>query len=473
MSIIVPQILSGEERGVVMSQEQQESFPGAAHGDRTDRLRVSLGNINKTLLRAHSKEDLLQNICDLLVNLAGFPIIWIGWLNPKTMSVVAAASAGERAGGYLQMIKVTANGREEGQGPTGFAIREGGSLVCNDFLADQRTRPWHDAARKAGIRSSAAFPFTCGTAKVCGTINVYSDEVGAFSDADVALLEEVAANLSFRLAELDEIERREKSKIEAGKEGELFRKFAEASGSVFWIMSVHPELILYVNSAFERIWGIAVSELYRNPRLWTDSIHLDDRPRILESFSNWIEGIPGSEYNVNYRIIRPDGRMRWIHDTGFTLLHENGERWNYAGIAQDVTERVMAEEDLRTSRERYKNILDNMMEGCMIIGFDWNYLYVNDAAARHGYQERENLVGRSMLSAYPEVEKSTVFSYYKRCMEQRVPQRFESSYTFEDGTTNWYEFRVAPVPEGIFILSLDISDRVRAGQATGKSRGRV
>ncbi|HQT92820.1 MAG TPA: PAS domain S-box protein, partial [Candidatus Kryptobacter bacterium] len=277
--------------------------------------------------------------------------------------------------------------------------------------------------------------------------------------------EEIVADLSFRLSHLENKPEAEKPKTEMGEKKEMSRKFVDSAGEVFWIMNIQPELILYVNPAFEHIWGRPVAELYRNPRLWMDSIHIDDRPRIMEAFSNWIQKVPGSVYDVEYRIVRPDGNIRWISDRGFALLQEDGPGSSVAGIAADITDRKIAEENLEASRERYKSILDNMMEGCMIIGFDWTYLYVNDAAARHGYQERKNLIGRTMMSAYPGVEKSAVFARYRQCMDERVPQRFESSYTFDDGTTNWYEFRVAPVPEGIFVLSLDITERVRADGA--------
>lgn len=445
-----------------MSHGQENVSSGGLQENRIGRLRIALSEVNRVLLRSQTREDLLNRVCDLMVREGGYPIVWIGWLNPQTHVVVVAASAGEHAGKYLKAIKVTANGREEGQGPTGTAMREGITFVCNDFLADPRTHLWHEAARQVGIRSSAAFPFTCGKSIPCGTMNLYSGEVDAFQETDVALLEEISADVSYRLAQLEETEKVEKSKLQTGDREEMFRKFAEATSAVFWIMKAKPELILYVSPAFEAVWKVSASDLYRNPRLWMDSIHLDDRPRVMELFSNWINEIPGAEYDVEYRIVRPDGKMRWIHDRGFALFRENGERGSFAGIAEDVTDRKVAEEDLRSSRERYRNILDNMIEGCMVIGFDWTYLYVNEAAARHGYQERQNLIGRNMLSVYPGVEKSAVFARYKLCMDERIPQTFESSYTFADGTTNWYEFRVSPVPEGIFVLSLDITDRIRS-----------
>ena len=440
------------------------SLDGQAR-ERVSRLQVALGRVNRALLRTESKEDLFKRICDIMVHDAGYHMAWIGWLNPKTHTVVPAASSGEFAAEYLKMIRVTSDGGEMGQGPTGAAIREGRVFVCNSFLTDTRTRPWHDAARKTGVRSSAAFPFRCGGRAPCGTLNIYSDDLDAFQATDVALLEEITADLSFRLSNMESEAASERPDAVSGEKKEMFRKFADSAGEVFWIMNVQPELVLYVNPAFEHIWGRPVAELYRNPRLWMDSIHIDDRPRIMEAFSNWIQKVPGSAYDVEYRIVRPDGNIRWIFDRGFALLQEDGPGSSVAGIAADMTERKIAEENLEVSRERYKSILDNMMEGCMIIGFDWTYLYVNDVAARHGYQERQNLIGRTMMSVYPGVEKSAVFTRYRQCMEERAPQRFESSYTFDDGTMNWYEFRVAPVPEGIFVLSLDITERVRGGSA--------
>lgn len=428
---------------------------------RCERLRAALVHVNQILPRAESKEDAIRKVCETMVSDAGYLMSWIGWLNPKTHMVVPAAFAGAPAEEYLGSVRVTANGSEKGQGPTGRAFREGSRYVCNDFLSDPRTEPWHAAARKAGIRASAAFPFTCGRAEVCGTLNLYSGEVNAFGDTDLALIEEITADVSYRLSQLDGMERGGSSTAGTGELEQMFKKFAELADEVFWIMRTQPELVLYVNPAFEKVWGRPVSELYRNSRLWIDSIHLDDRPRIIELFSNWLQRIPGSVYNVEYRIVRPDGKLRWIHDRGVELVEAKEGTTSMAGIAEDITDRKVTEEDLVQSRERYKSVLDNMLEGCMVIGFDWTYIYVNETAARHGYQERENLLGRKMTSVYPGVEKSEVFMHYRHCMEERVPQLFESSYTFDDGTTNFYEFRVAPVPEGIFVLSLDITDRIK------------
>ena len=128
---------------------------------------------------------------------------------------------------------------------------------------------------------------------------------------------------------------------------EKFRGFAEAADQVFWITRLSPERIEYVNPAFERIWGRGIDELYRNPRLWTETIHSEDRPRVTAAFGNWIERMPGARYNVEYRIVRPDGQIRWIADRGFILQSKGGSISRIAGIAEDVTEQKRVEEALR------------------------------------------------------------------------------------------------------------------------------
>ncbi|VVB93999.1 Methanogenesis regulatory histidine kinase FilI [uncultured archaeon] len=137
-------------------------------------------------------------------------------------------------------------------------------------------------------------------------------------------------------------------------------------------------------------------------------------------------------------------------------------KWQPRRIAELEKSKTKRRREHIKAETYVRRTLDNVFIGCMIIGFDWTYLYVNDVAAQHGHQNRENLIGRTMLEMYPGVEKSTIFEAYRRCMEERVHQRLESEYTFPDGTANWYELSIDPVPEGIFVLSLDITERKRA-----------
>lgn len=108
------------------------------------------------------------------------------------------------------------------------------------------------------------------------------------------------------------------------------------------------------------------------------------------------------------------------------------------------------------------HIFDKMLEGCLVIGFDWRYLYINDAAARHGAQAKEALLGCTVMEKYPGVEQTEIFDLLRRCMDERVPLHGENQYIYPDGTDAWFELSIQPVPEGIFVLTLDISKHRRA-----------
>jgi PAS domain S-box-containing protein len=161
--------------------------------------------------------------------------------------------------------------------------------------------------------------------------------------------------------------------------------------------------------------------------------------------------IRGEDKRGKSRFKRKD-RSVFIGEVSSTKLSDG----RMQAIIRDVTEQTLDQEILIKSEERFRQTLDHLLEGCMIVGFDWTYLYLNDAINKGNYQI-EDLLGHSMLEMYPGVEKTKLFSYYKLCMEKRIPQNFEESFTFEDGSTIWNNFSVQPVPEGIFVLALDIT----------------
>ncbi len=118
---------------------------------------------------------------------------------------------------------------------------------------------------------------------------------------------------------------------------------------------------------------------------------------------------------------------------------------------------------------RLRLSLDSLLEGCQIIGFDWTYLYLNDTAARHGRRTRDELIGRTVTAEYPGIEKTESFAAMKECMEKRTPRRMEVLFPFPDGGTGWFELSIQPVPEGIFVLSIDITGERKRKEALRQS----
>jgi len=128
-----------------------------------------------------------------------------------------------------------------------------------------------------------------------------------------------------------------------------------------------------------------------------------------------------------------------------------------AGLEERVKRKT---EVIRQHESRYRRMLDTMMEGAQIIGNDWRYIYLNDAAVRQAKVPKSQLLGRTMMEVYPGVEESEMFRVLDRCITHRKPEVYESEFVYADGTIGYFELRVEPADEGIFILSMDISDRV-------------
>ncbi|MBW4465361.1 MAG: PAS domain-containing protein [Pegethrix bostrychoides GSE-TBD4-15B] len=133
-------------------------------------------------------------------------------------------------------------------------------------------------------------------------------------------------------------------------EGRL-RQLAETVSSVFWLVDLNPTQLLYISPAYERIWGRSAAEIYGNLQRWIEFVHPDDRERVKSAPARCRE--QGS-YEEEYRIIRPDGSIRWVRDRGFAVRDETGELYRLAGVAEDVTDwvRLAAERDQILCREQ-------------------------------------------------------------------------------------------------------------------------
>lgn len=173
------------------------------------------------------------------------------------------------------------------------------------------------------------------------------------------------------------------------------------------------------------------------------------------------------EYMERLPCLRADGEEFFAEIT-ISQSEINGQKI-YTSILRDSTERIRAEEALKTSEVRYHHILDSMTEGGQIIGWDWRYLYVNEVVAQQGRRTPDELLNHTMMEMYPGIEKTALFEALQRCMHARQPTRMENPFTFPDGNVGWFDLSIQPVEEGIFVLSTDITARKLAEVETAKN----
>ncbi len=207
-----------------------------------------------------------------------------------------------------------------------------------------------------------------------------------------------------------------------------------------------------VNPSLARMWGYDSPEDLLN-RINNIALQIYVNPEERNEFLRVMEK-DEEVHGFEFQSYRKDGSVLWVQESVRTVKDTNGEVLYYEGTVRDISGVKQAEEFLRRSEERYRRTLNNMLEGCQIIDYDWRYIYVNDTAAQQGRLKPEEMLMRSMLELYPSIEKSEMFAALQRCMENRTPHRMENEFIFPDGDTGWFELSIEPVPEGFLSFLL-------------------
>ena len=187
-----------------------------------------LSKCNEALIRATEEATLLQQICDLIVEEAGYRLCWVGCAeNDPAKSVTVIAQAGFEAG-YLATLNITWADTERGRGPTGTCIRTGTTAVTKHIATDPQMIPWRAEALKRGYGSSVSIPLIVNAATF-GAIMIYAAEPDGFGAEEVALLSELASDLAFGIGNLRTRADRDRITYENMHHTEILQKSLEQS----------------------------------------------------------------------------------------------------------------------------------------------------------------------------------------------------------------------------------------------------
>jgi PAS domain S-box-containing protein len=149
----------------------------------------------------------------------------------------------------------------------------------------------------------------------------------------------------------------ERNKIEEAlrESQERFRQVTEHIQEVFWLSDTLKNEVLYVSPGYESIWGRSCESLYQSPKSWVEAIHPDDRQRVWDAAVT--KQVAGT-YDEEYRIVRPDGSIRWIRDRAFPIHDSLGAVCRIAGVADDITDHKKADDELERIRHDLERRVD-------------------------------------------------------------------------------------------------------------------
>lgn len=335
--------------------------------ERTNRLYAALSQVNQAIVRATAPDELLREMCRVLVEFGRFRMVWVGKVDATSREIVLLAAHGA-ALDYLAGLSISTDAsRPEGLGPSGVAARENHTDVCDDIEREERMAPWRDAARRAGYRSSAALPFGLDP-DTRGILTVYAAEPEFFGAREVALLEEAAQDLEFGLVNLArERQRRAAEQALEAKHTELQGAMAQVQEyramlqrvlesipvRVFW--KDRDGRYLGCNALFARDAGLQrpaeITGRTDADLVWHQqaSLYTADDRMVMESGE--------ARLNIVEPQTTPAGTTLWLSTSKVPLRRADGTVFGVLGVYEDITQRREADEALRKSLREKEALL--------------------------------------------------------------------------------------------------------------------
>lgn len=155
---------------------------------------------------------------------------------------------------------------------------------------------------------------------------------------------------------------------------EKFTQLVENINQVFFIQECNPFKLIYVSDTVEKVWGLSPDVFFRNHWAWLDCIHPEDYNNVVNDFQQYVNGI---NFDRQYRIIKPNGEIRWVWVRTFLIKNNQGEVYRIAGIGEDVTEKRQIEDALRLSEARYRTLVETIPYGIEEVDLDGKIIFNN------------------------------------------------------------------------------------------------
>ena len=403
-----------------MSPARQSAQPPDADRDREinqelrrlNRALRALSACNQALAQASSEQELLDQICDIIVRVGGYRMSGIAFAEQdedKTLRPVAHAGYDS---GYFDQIKLRWSDTPQGRGPAGTAIRENRVCLVNDTNSDASFTLWREAALERGYAGVICLPLRVASLAF-GVLAIYSEQANSFETSEVELLTEMSNNLAFGITALRSQEEGRRATAALREAEAKYRQLVEEVPAISYVAEtgvLGP--FVYMSPQVLTILGYKPEECLADPHFWWNHLNPDDRA-IAQSEDTWEEG---RLIQIEYRLRRHDGSEVWVRDEAIIIRDPVTGKRMTRGLLIDITESKRAEAALRHSEENYRLFVAQSSEAIfrtehnppVPIDLPWEQQarqgmesgYIaecNDAMARlYGFGEARDLIGKRM-----------------------------------------------------------------------------
>ena len=260
-----------------------------------------------------------------------------------------------------------------------------------------------------------------------------------------------------------DISNRVRMEAELREREERFRQMAENIHEMVWMTDPKKGDVLYVNPAYEEIWGRTAEELYQNPQSYSDAIHPADRDRV----DDVLDPESTVAYEEEHRISRPDGEVRWVYDRAVPIQNEAGEVYRTVGIASDITDRKEREQE----HNRTLELIGHTEQIADVGGWEVDpetgaVFWSQNLFELLGWEGDEEPSLENALDVYVEADRPRVERAVENALADGDAFAVEAQFQRPSGEIRWAEIRGEPQMEDGEVVTLrgavhDITDRIR------------
>lgn len=259
---------------------------------------------------------------------------------------------------------------------------------------------------------------------------------------------------------------------------ERFREVVENINEVLWLTDWVDRKLLYVSPSYETVYGRTRESCFKERRSWLEPIHPDDRDRIDRIFAE--KGERGEYTEEEYRIVQPDGTIRWIRDRSFPIRAPDGSVCRWVGVAEDFTDRRLAEDALRQERDFAEGLIDTAQAIILVLDPQGRIVRFNPYLARISGYDLEEVRGASWFDTFlPESDRLQTRELFLKAIGDIQTRGNVNAILTKDGRLRWIEWYDKTLKDsdgrvvGLLALGQDITERRLVEEALQKAHNEL
>ncbi len=436
-----------------------------------NRLYATLSQVNQTIVRVKSQQELFESICDVAVQFAELPIAWIGLLDESTGNIKPVFAKGLDVNHWpFPTINID-------QGPTHLgiaatAMRISKVMISDDIQTDPRTRDLHIQLQEYGYHSMAVVPFRL-QGHTTGALNLISREPGFFKNKEeLRLLEEMGLDISFALDTIANEDEQEQAEERSRESEELFRTAFQYSPVGMCLTTLDGKLQT-VNQSFADMLGFTKEEL--QGKHFNDITHSEDKEIGRDALKEMISGeVPNISFEKRY--VQKTGETVWAYISVALLKDSSGKPLHFIAQILNITERKQAEEAYAASQRHFQALIEHAPDGIALLGFDGKLQQVTHSTESIlGYSLEEAKGQDPALLTHPEDLPSLLMLLNDLLQNPGKVMRTEYRFRHKDGSWRYLESTISnmlnePSLKAVVFNYRDITERKESEEALRRSR---